>query len=499
MKKFVFAILVSSLLLTLCFVYNVNIPSVKGSTPIYQGDLVLTGNNVTTLEGRFDINGSIIVEDNATLSLKNCYLNLTQSPSYPYNIKLRNPLNGNPRLLAFNSTIAYADLSSITLYDNSTAAINNSTTKDAYFMLWEYSNITVSNSSSVYSILAHESTVVSVQNSTIQGGVNIYNNSSANIQNSTIHSNSAHGDSTLSISSSFIEELRARNSPTFNIHNSTVDYLSTQESPEIQVYDSEIDSLRLLTNSTKCTISNLEPGLLSHWNFISDCNVNVYSGGYAPNVTFTDTHINGWHFAFSGDSNYTITNSSISYIEVWSFSTLYLYDSFCDGLYVYSTSYLYDTHCSVISLYDNGTVWLMNSTYSNDVIRDFCKMYLSWYLDVHVVDSLDQAVPSASVSVSYPNSTVADSKLTDSNGLARFPLMEKMMNDTGEYPIGDYNVEATYESYISGTTVNLTETKQVTLTFGSLVIPELSSLVLISAFITLTIVVIIVNRRKHAV
>ena len=37
---------------------------VKASPDIFQGDLILQGNNVTVIEGRFDINGSIIVEEN---------------------------------------------------------------------------------------------------------------------------------------------------------------------------------------------------------------------------------------------------------------------------------------------------------------------------------------------------------------------------------------------------------------------------------------------------
>jgi hypothetical protein len=71
---------------------------------IHQGNLVISGNNLTVLEGRFDINGSIIVEQNATLFLRDAILNFTQK-GRNHNITLRNPAAGNPRLIAYNSTL----------------------------------------------------------------------------------------------------------------------------------------------------------------------------------------------------------------------------------------------------------------------------------------------------------------------------------------------------------------------------------------------------------
>lgn len=84
---------------------SVEVAPVRASLDVYQGDLLLQGNNVTTVEGRFDINGSIIVEGNSTLVLRNAALNFTQSKNYQYNLTLQNPSNGLPRLLVDNATI----------------------------------------------------------------------------------------------------------------------------------------------------------------------------------------------------------------------------------------------------------------------------------------------------------------------------------------------------------------------------------------------------------
>ena len=71
LKRLVFTLLTSFSLIVILLVREGAISNVKASPDIYQGDLVLQGNNVTIIEGRFDINGSIIVEENATLILRN--------------------------------------------------------------------------------------------------------------------------------------------------------------------------------------------------------------------------------------------------------------------------------------------------------------------------------------------------------------------------------------------------------------------------------------------
>ena len=79
MKKLHFTFSVLFILLAFTLVQWGGISIVKASPEIYQGNLILEGNNVTIIEGVFDINGSIIVEENATLLLKDALLNFTQT------------------------------------------------------------------------------------------------------------------------------------------------------------------------------------------------------------------------------------------------------------------------------------------------------------------------------------------------------------------------------------------------------------------------------------
>jgi hypothetical protein len=460
MRRARFVILVLSLLLTLFYVQAYDVPAVAAST-IYQGDLVLTGNNVTIIEGIFDINGSIIVEDNATLQLKNAYLYFTQSQPMQYHIWFRNPSNGNPRLLSYNSTInsTYAT-DGIKFFENSTASINNSSILGGNSLFaFAYSTISILNGSIVSrgtfaeSIVAYESSVVNIDNSTIGSIWSLYS----------------------------IE-------------------------PQLQIHNSEIGILIISATSVNCSISKLEPGLIGFWNFINNCSASIQSEGSTSNVTLVNTYVNDWYLDFYGNSTATISNSTTDHIFARDSSIISFKSSSNQYIYAGDSSLLVieDSDFTEIRPSGSSTWWLLNTTYNKIYPGTGYSgnLYVSWYLDVHVADSIAQDVPDATVTVTFPNGTVADSKQTNSNGLAQFQLMEKIVNASdvdyvaAEYPIGNYTVEGEYDTHLGSTTVNLTETKQVNLAL-EFVIPEFSSLMLISTFIIATIAVIIVNRRKQ--
>ena len=75
--------------------------------------------------------------------------------------------------------------------------------------------------------------------------------------------------------------------------------------------------------------------------------------------------------------------------------------------------------------------------------------------------------------------------------------MEKMMNATGEYPVGNYTVEATYDIYSDQTTANMTENQQITLTLEEFVIPEFPSFLILPIFIITTLLTVIFYRRRQ--
>jgi hypothetical protein len=367
------------------------------SYPIHQGDLIIAGNDVYTLEGRFDISGSIVIEDNATLVLRNALLNFVQTTNNQFNLTLRNPVAGNPRLVAYNSTIdSNADLD-FDLKGNSTADLNDVTIPSRVACYPDdLSTLSISNSSYIRTIFAEASS-----------------SSVIKVVNSTIHEWHNYG------------------------HNTA---------PEAQVYDSTIDSLLIGSSPVNCTISGLHPGLATHWNFIENCSV-VSSGelgGAVPNITLTNTHVGLWRFGFYQSSTVTIIDSVVQ-----------------------------------------------ASAFSQARIRIF------WYLDVHVVDAITQDVPAATVTATYPNATLAESKMTGEEGWARLLLMEKTKNATGEYSVGTYTIEAAYETHSNTTSVEMTDSTQITLALEDLIIPEFLPVLILPIFMAATLLAVMISRRQR--
>ena len=448
MRKSMFAFLALFLLATLVSIQKVDIPAVRASPDIYQGDLILTNNNVTVIEGRFDINGSIIVEDNATLILRNAILNFTQTEFQEFSMTFQNPAYGNPHLIIENSTITSAYYMQIQFFGNSTASIDNLTLGSMTLILFD-------------------SSVLSVSDSSLSSGIHSYDFS------------------------------------TVNVSSSSMEYIELLDDSNVNMSDS-IATIHVLihAHSINCSIIRLKQGFISYWNFRQNCSVKVAPSGAAPNLTLTDTQINGFGFSFSGSSNTTIDDSDLHQIFVRGLSVVSIYNSsfnFRVSSYDNSILHFYNSIIYRTRSYEDSVIWLANSTSNIYEIKDQSKVYVCWYLDVHVVDSIGQDVPSADVTATYPNATIADSEMTNTNGWARLVLMEKMKNATGEDVIGNYVVEATYESHSNSTeTGMMTENKQITIQLP-FIIPEFPSLLILPLFMIATILTATIYRRKRAI
>jgi hypothetical protein len=422
-----FVFLVSSLLMSIASIEEVNIPTVKASFSIHQGDLVLTGNNVTNIEDtRFEINGSIIVEENATLILKNAVINFTQTKNYECKMTFRNPANGNPRLQALNSTLTSNFIFTVTFHHNSSAIIREMATLKCDLEAFHYSTVNVLDST-VNDLWAYGYSVLTVANSTI----------TLTLRGSEY--------STVSASNCTINRVDTWGRPTINISNSNVTYHL-------------IPSLK----SVNCSVTGLNPGLFQSWNSLQDCSVFEAAEGFAPNITLLDTQILSWSLDFLGSSNASVHNSTLRHLT----------ES------------------------DSSTVNVYNSTYLYSYFYDSARVYAYWYLDVHVIDSEGTNVPTANVTATCPNATVAEWRLTDANGWARLTLLDKMMNATGDYPVGNYTVEATYKTSSNNTTLNMTDNQMITFELSDFIIPEFPSFMMLPVLMTVILFVVIIVRKK---
>ncbi|NWG10303.1 hypothetical protein HXY33_00910 [Candidatus Bathyarchaeota archaeon] len=463
MKKARFALSILVLLLAIVSVQQVNLPTVKAS-PLHLGNLVLNGNNVTIIEGYYDINGSMIVEENATLILRNAYVNFTQSADRQFNLTLRNPADGNPRLIVENATVdANGCDFFMSLYGNSTGSIE---------ML---------------------NTVGSIWLRTLD-------DASVSVSDSFVYFIHAFGTSNFDLSNSMSYATHIYEDASFEAHNCTINILSGHDDVDVYVSNCTISGyIAIYASSTNCTIDELKPGYFGYWDFRLNCSVTVTVGGEAPNFTVVDSHVDLWSLSLENNSNATISNSSLDFIFIYDSTIVSAYNltvTYAIRSYQNSRFYAYNSSTNYAYSYDNSEMWVINSMANYGENQDQSRTYICWYLDAHVVDMNSDDVPYANVTANYQNGTVAYSYLADAVGWAKFILVQLMTNNTSVYPYGDYTVIATYASHSANATIDMTENKQVTLMLEDFVIPEFSQFFIISLLIITTLLAI-TYKRKH--
>jgi hypothetical protein len=406
---------------------------------IYQGDLALTGNNVTVIEGRFDINGSIVVEENATLILRNAMLNFTQIERFRFGMTFQKSVNGYPRLIVKNATIITNNFQmKIKLYENSSAKVDALSTPISFdhhvtIELYDDSFLSMSNSTGG-SIVSFQNSTATLTNSSMWGVMG-YDNSNMTLSNSTLNSV---GSSTRTLGGNV--RVTAKN---------------------CTIITTTLVSSQLDLN---LSISGLKPSFVNIWDFKTNSSA---VGAEVPDLILEDTYVGGWSFTLHGKSNATISNSELFMQRTYDVSTWYLCGTKVEQLYAHGG--WINTFDSIVNhvyaLGSDAKIFAVNSTISYHFQpTGNSEILFSWYLEVHLIDSMGQDVPLANVVAIYSNGTAAGSKLTDADGMARLTLMEKMVNASGEYHVGNYTVEATLGPHSTDTSVNMTENKQITLT-----------------------------------
>ncbi|MDH7564763.1 MAG: hypothetical protein QHH24_07830 [Candidatus Bathyarchaeota archaeon] len=444
---------------------NLNVQSVRAVDGVYEGDLILSGNNVTLIEGRFDINGSIIVEENATLVLRNALLNFTQTADYQFNITFRNPVNGNPRFVVENSTINTNDFYlRIHFDDNGSADIYM---LESYGYYWRIN------------LVARDDSVLNVLNSTLNFVYPGYH-ATVNLTYCAVYTLHAMSDSYTSIS------------------NSEIGILSVREHATVEMLSSHIYSYAYIyAQSVNCSISELEPGLFDYWNFEQNCSVLAAPSGWIPNFTVTNTLVDKWAFYFQGKTNTTISDSLLFLVCAADSSVVSMFAVETSSVQTYGNSILYAYNSSTSSayLYHNSQVWAINSTCSAPYYYNQACVYGCSYVSVQVLDIASTPVPNANVTAVYSNSTVADSKLTDETGWVKFILIGGISNATGDYSRGNYTIVGTYGYYSANTTVEAYTNPQITLTLD-FIIPEFQTVTLTLLFTLATLTSWLLHKKQ---
>ena len=281
---------------------------------------------------------------------------------------------------------------------------------------------------------------------------------------------------TLNVSAAFLKEVFSEDQTVAEISDSTIGRVGAGARSSVLVRDSTA-GMWVQPSSVNSTIEDLGPGFFEHWNFEENCSV---TGLSFPDFTLIRTTVTRWVFRFYGASNVTLDRSIIDMMFPHHQTRLTSTDSSIDYLSVGRPS---------------GTAELVNTTIDNLDLSVEGRVWVYWYLDVHVVDEIDQDIPMASVTAKYANDTQAGVVQTDSSGWAMLTLLDKMVNATDSYPEEAYTVTATYETHMNQDTVEMTGNRELTIALPFM-IPELPLTVLtIMAVSIMGVVVLLLKRR----
>lgn len=435
---------------------------------IASGDLVLSDNDFYTITGNYYMNGSIIVTENATLVIEDAQLTFMQTTSFQFNITLRDAAGGNPRLVIDNATIdTYNRHFRITLYENSTVQMNR---------------MQPVSSSPIYLLL--------------------YDSSSADVLESTLTEISLHDHASLYLFSSDLTLLRAVDEARVTVENTNIYYLHVANGAEVEVSDSTItDALSVQSSRTRCNIQGIKPELVAYWNFLENCSVVTGVGGYAPNVSLSNVQVYGWSFSFADAVDTIICDSRLCSLEVSGSSVVYAYRVYAQWVDVsgFSRVNATDSIVDAIYLYGSSVLWAENSTATMKVqVNGQSIIYVNWYLDVHVVDSLWQDVPNANVTVVCADRTETARGQTNATGWVRLTVLSSVINATSEYPQGPHNITASYETHSNTTTINVTRNMQTTIMLSDFVIPEFPTVLpLAMTLLAASMIVVFCKSRKR--
>ncbi|MEM2183035.1 MAG: carboxypeptidase-like regulatory domain-containing protein [Candidatus Bathyarchaeia archaeon] len=432
------AVLVSLLLLvSAVFVFGGNIKMADAiNGEVYQGDLILGDNNVTIIENKvFHVNGSIIVRENATLILRNAWMNFTQNDDYQFNMTLKD----DAHLILYNSNITTNNHAFyINFESRSTAEISGLIT-EAYIQLMHYS-------------------AADIQNSNLRA-VYILNYANVSLSNCLLDLMDISGNTKCLLSGSAVS-----------------------------------NPLSIGIRSANATIAHLKPGYISSWNFLTNCAVEKGSEGYAPDLTILDTTINMWCMYFYGSSNVFISHSTLENVGCYGSSKVSLYASKIDILmFINDEAFcsLLDTSVQMLYMYDSSEIWAFNATINvTPNIYDDAQLYIGWWLNIHVIDSIGNTVPDANITITDEKGHQVAYGKTNLEGLARFTLLENLINATGVYPRGNYIVEAIYGEHSNSQLVAMDGNQEITIQL-SFIIPEFSTTMLLLAIVLVSAITIV--------
>ena len=282
-------------------------------------------------------------------------------------------------------------------------------------------------------------------------------------------------------------------SANITIHGSDIAMANCRCSASLNMWDTVFGSV-ICSGSSSARLSNCSGSILSCMNFThvevsnSDLGISMVLEGlsspeplvFKPGeveelvienglyLRLSNTYVRSWDIGLV-DSQLDIEGSSLTGLSCYGSTNVEIHNTtilhvHLEGL---SKADIYMSSLSSITCRGSSRLRLFGTTFLPLVdVGEGAEVLVFWYLDI-TTTLAKEPVSEANVAVYFANSSLADQKTTGPDGLATFLLMEKLINSTGEWPLGAYHVVATYGAvYEEEADVELTDNRALTLELG---------------------------------
>jgi len=433
--------------------------------------------------------GDTLVVDNAQMSLSHCKqmaANLKTKNFANVTISAGSELSGSIARFSINATdnsrvtvdtskltAAYKEWNVVAVKDNAVLSLYNSTLSGNFMTLGNSTMtfhdmrkigaleqaIIESHDSSYISILnclitpmnfapellAHDSSHISFVDSKIDSGwINFFDSTSAYFSNSTLFNSQifafSEANVTLVNGCTVGNALQMRNSSKLYVESSSLMVLFSLDTAQIFLINSSIsmiyskdDSKIMAVNSTIKELLYAAANVSGSWTRLTNFfeNMSFTLVGRAPDTTLINTYVNALDVLLSGNSNVTISNSTLRNIGVQGSSVVKLYN---------------------VSVALEAIFALGNA-----------KVFIWSTLSVRTVDYFGSPLSGANATI-YAGATTTGtqitSRLTDEGGWADFLLFSVMVNATGRFTVGDITVQGKFGGVSSARAASLAATNE---------------------------------------
>jgi len=463
----------------------------------HEGDLIIDEYRAFTGEDVY-VRGNIIIKGNGMLFLTSVVLFINQSYAYQYGIYIMD----SGLLKAWHSRIYSNYPFNITCEDGATLDVL-STRLECAVSCEDYATVILKDSTAF---------VVSCYG----GSTELRNGTSANV--ALVFSGSVEGaisvspgwllywslsENTSIAGAPFTLEVENATvtgwffclggSANITISNSDIIMADCRSSASLDVRDTVFGSI-ICSDSSSVWLSNCSGSMLSCMNLThvevsnSDIGISIVLEGFSSPeplvfkpgeveelviekglyLRLSNTYVRSWDIGLV-DSQLSIENSSLTGLSCYGSTNVEIHNTtilhvHLEGL---SKADIYRSALSSITCRGSSRLRLFGTTFLPVVdVGEDAEVLVFWYLDI-TTTLAKEPVSEANVAVYFANSSLADQKTTGPDGLATFLLMEKLINSTGEWPLGAYHIVATYGTfYEEEADVELTDNRALTLELG---------------------------------